>query len=173
MPKAATVEPTEPDHIFNHDILFLYDMINRYIVELMHSQSNGVSGMIVHDIARVETYLAALVTKRDWIADQPILDLPETHPRPWALEGLPLIANVESEGINQFIRLFEALRTEMINSQSARLASTLLPADLARFDGIVAKMSTFLTDYIMVATPLDLPESSPMEALIGKGAGGV
>lgn len=173
MPIAPTTPPVEPTHVFNHDILFLHDMINRFIVECLFSQSNGVSGMISHDIARVESYLEALRVKRNWIVSQPILDLPETHPRPWPLEGHPDVTNVESESINQFVRLLEALRTELINSQSARLASTLLPADLARFDSIVLKMQTFLTDYIQVATPLDLPESTPMEPLSGPGAGGV
>lgn len=173
MAKASITVPPDPTHVFNHDVLFLYDMINRYILELMHSQSNGVSGMITHDIHRTQTYLSALITKRNWIDAQPILDLPETHPRPWPLETAPVVMNVESEGINQFIRLMEALRTELINSQSARLASTLLPADLARFDGLVEKMQTFLTDYIMVATPLDLPESSPQANLAGHGATGV
>ncbi len=160
-------------HVLNHDILFIYDMLNRYVVEMTHSQSNGVSGMIEHDRVRMNSYLQALRIKKNWVVSQPILDLPETHPRPWELEPIPPVENLESEVVNQFIRLLEALRTEMINSQSARLASTLLPADATRFDAVIEKMQTFMDDYVVVATPLDLPESSPMQNLSGPGLGGV
>ena len=71
------------------------------------------------------------------------------------------------------VRLIEAIRTEMINSQSARLASTLISHDALRFDTLVDKMEAFINDYVEDATPLDLPESSPGEEAIGHGRGGV
>ncbi len=163
----------DPATILNHDILFITDMVNRFIVEMEKSQSNGISGLTLHDQERQAAYLAALRTKKAWIIDQPLLDLPETHPRQFPLPASPVVKNVDSESINAIIRLYEALRTEMIHSQSARLASMLLPMDAKRFDAIVTKMEKFLTDYIKVATPLDLPESSPAKTLSGPGADGV
>ncbi len=162
----------DPATVLNHDILFLAQMLNRFIVEIVHSQSNGVSGMTAHDQDRMASYLEALRAKKVWIVSQPLLDLPETHPRRFPLPASPVVDSVDSESINAFVRLMEALRTEMIHSQSARLASTLLSMDEERFDSIVAKMQSFLDEYVAIVVPLDLPESSPAEALSGPGASG-
>ena len=167
------MEVETENRVLNHDVLFVYDMINRFIIELMHSQSNGVSGLTVHDQTRMASYLNALRVKKDWIMGQPLLDLPETHPRAFPLEPAPEVRNVESESINQLIRLFEALRIELINSQSARLASGLNRHDAGRYDGIVDKMEAFLLDYIAVLEPIDLPESSPAEKLSPAGRSGI
>jgi hypothetical protein len=46
--------------IFNQDIVFIIEHINRYIDELTHSQSSPVNGMIDADKARLRSYIAAL-----------------------------------------------------------------------------------------------------------------
>ncbi len=162
----------DPENLFNHDIVMIHDMINRFIEELADSQSSPVSGLIIHDVDRLKSYTSSLVALHDWVVSQPILDLPKTHPREYKLEAAPEPANVESEAVNMLVRLMEALRTEMINSQSARLASTLMPDDSRRFLTIVEKIDSFVDDYVLEATPLDLPESSPREAMSGKGRKG-
>ena len=71
------------------------------------------------------------------------------------------------------IRMLEAVRTEMIHSQSARLPSTLINHDERRLRLVTAKLEAFLDDYVEPLTPLDLPESSPDEPMSGHGKGGV
>ena len=164
---------SDPTTVFNHDVLFLYDMTNRFIVELNKSQSNGVSGMNEHDQTRMQSYIDSLRRKVAWINAQPLLDLPETHPREFTLEAKPEVTNVESEVVNQFVRLMESFRTETINSQSARYASTLISHDSERLLAILDKMETFLTSYVAEVVPLDLPESSPRENLASAGRKGV
>ena len=168
-------DPTreDPSEVFNHDVVILHDMCNRFIIECYKSQSHGVSGMIQHDQVRMGSYIGSLRKLKGWVVTQPLLDLPETHPRPFPLEAKPVVQNVESEACNHFIRMLEAARTELIHSQSARLASSLLPHDAQRFDWIMNKMEKFLEDYVEPATPIDLPESSPGEALAGHGSSGV
>ena len=163
----------DPKEVFNHDCVILHDMLNRFIREVHNSQSNGVSGMNPHDQLRMTSYIASLRSLKGWIVAQPLLDLPETHPRPYTLEPKPEIKVVESEACNHFIRMLEACRTEIINSQSARLASSLIAHDATRFDLIVNKMEEFLTNYVAPSTPIDLPESSPGEDLAGHGRSGV
>jgi len=163
----------DPEFIFNHDVLFLYDMCNRFITELERSQSNGVSGMTVHDQTRMLSYIDALNQKMDWIENNPLLDLPETHPRQYELKPKPTPQNVESEVVNQYIRLVEAFRTEAINGQSARYASTVITHDIDRLRAITAKMLNFMQTYVQDVTPLDLPESSPLAELAPHGAKGV
>lgn len=166
-------EKEDPTHIFNHDVVMIYDMCNRYIKESMYSQSSGLSGMQVYDIVRTRTYVNALNALTDWVVAQPLLDLPETHPRPYALEEKPEVVTVESEVCNMCIRMLEAVRTEMIHSQSARLPSTLISHDENRLRLVTAKMAAFLDDYVEPQTPLDLPESAPDEPMSGHGRGGV
>jgi len=166
---------SSPEHVFNQDIVWLYDTLNRYIVEMLKSQSSGVSGAIDADMGRWEHYLLDLMTKHDWIQAQPMLDLPETHPRPFPLEEAPTVpeGGVENEGVNQLVRMFIAARTELVNSQSARMATRLQPFDSQRFTSIMAKARAFLDDYLRAVTPIDMPESSPREAMTTDGRMGV
>ena len=78
---AADFIKEDPTEIFNQDIVMFYNKINRYIKEAYHSQSNAVSGMHVHDITRMRSYVLACRRYLAWVAAQPLLDLPETHPR--------------------------------------------------------------------------------------------
>ena len=169
----ADLVKEDPTHILNHDVLMIYDMCNRHIREYMYSQSSVGSGMNEHDIARARSYVNALNGLCDWIVGRPLLDLPETHPRPYALEPKPETVTVESEVCNMMVRMTEALRTEMIHSASAAASSTMNTHDERRFRLITEKMLAFLNDYVEPLTPIDLPESSPDEPLSGHGSGGV
>jgi hypothetical protein len=159
----------EKKTVFNHDILFLVDMCNRFVREVIYSQSNGVTGMTGHDQERMSKYIQALNVKMDWIEENPLLDLPETHPRAYEVDMPEPSPNVESEVCNQFVRLIEAFRTEALNCQSARYASTVIAPDIKRFRAVTAKMESFLTTYVAQVEPVDLPESSPSEELSGPG----
>ncbi len=169
----GVIAMADPKSIFNHDIVMIHDMCNRFVRELEHSQSSPVSGMTAHDINRIKTYTASLMNLHNWIAAHPLLDLTETHPREFKLEAMPEPENQESESINMIVRLVEALRTEMINSQSARYASTLIVHDSKRFVDTVTKINSFVSEYVEPSTPLDLPESSPSEQMTEPGFGGV
>lgn len=159
--------------VYNHDIAGLHRRINRFVVELAMSQSNGVSQVIEHDQARLQTYLDALKTYKAWVQAVPMLDLPETHPTQYMLEADPVLPEVENESVADVMRLFILMREELLNSQSARLASTLTKHDDTRLSAIIEKAQNFLTNYIQVTTPLDLPESSPDEAMAPAGKIGV
>jgi hypothetical protein len=155
--------------IFNQDIVFIIEHVNRYIDELTHSQSSPVNGMIDADKARLRSYIAALRHARTWVQSQPMLDLPETHPHPFTLEAFPDVPEIENDALAQCVRILEALRTEMLNSQSSRMSSRLQPFDDNRFTMLVDRLESFLNDYIDVAQPLDLPESSPQEDMTAPG----
>lgn len=166
---------TFPPQVFNHDIVWLYDLTSRFYYEVMKSQSAPVSGMIVPDQARLESYIKTLRSAISWIQAVPLLDLPETHPRPYTLEPFPEEINVENESINVIMRLLRASSVELVNSQSARFSSRLQPFDEARFQAVLSKIETFLNDFIRKDNnvPLDLPESSPEEKVGTDGLTGV
>lgn len=145
----------------NHDILGITRRINRFIEEAQKSASAGISGVSAADLARLNSYLAALVAYKEWVVSQPELDLPETHPVEYAVPAGPEVASTENESIFDVVNLLVKLRDELVLSQSSQLASNLIAHDSTRFDEIVTKVQSFVTDYIEPQTPLDLPESSP------------
>lgn len=164
-----------PEAVFNHDVVWLFDQVSRFHFELSKSQSSPVSGMIAPDQQRLASYLKNLKEAVTWVQASPVLDMPETHPRPYKLEPFPPETNVENESINVILRLLRASAVELTNSQSARYSSRLQPFDEARFMALVNKIETFLVNFIQGSgsVPLDIPESSPEEAMTTDGTMGV
>lgn len=163
----------ETGYVYNHDILGLHRRINRFIEEVAKSTSSGGSQVSSHDQDRLSTYLVAIRGYHNWVVDQPLLDLPETHPRKWPLQDNPIVPEIENESAIDVVNMLELARDELVNGQSARNASGLTKFDSSRLMAVVLKAEKFLTDYIAVVTPLDLPESSPMKEATSPGRTGV
>ncbi len=159
--------------VYNHDIVGIYNRLNRFLMELALSVSSNVSQMNLFDQARLQSYLDNITRYTNHVVAQPQLDLPETTPMLWDLEPMMTLPDTENEEIADLLRILRLSELELINSQSARLGSGLIPFDERRFRAVIAKAQAFLTDYIQVATPLDLPESSPDEVVTGIGKTGV
>ena len=157
----------------NTDIYGLVRRINRFIVEIMKSQSSGVSQTISFDVARARSYLGAVVSYHDWVIAQPSLDLPETGPTYINLPVPPVVPLFENESLYDLCMLLEIAREELANSQSAQLSSNLISFDSQRLMAIIGKASKFISDYVTVVDPLDQPETSPMTESTGKGLLGV
>ena len=149
--------------IFNHDIKGIINRLDRFAMELVSSQSSGVSQLGAPDRARLEQYLAALVAYKGWVVAAPGLDLPESHPTSYTVSDTIGVSfeDLENEHVKDVVRLMGLLRVEIVKSQSSSLASGMISFDASRFDGVVTKVKQFLVQYVDVATPLDLPESSP------------
>jgi hypothetical protein len=159
--------------VLNHDIAGLNNRINRFIEELVKAVSSGTSQTNEFDQARLTTYLDAIDGYHAWVLAQPHLDLPETHPREIDLGDNPATPHVENEETNDMVRILAIARDELINAQSARDASGLSKFDSARLKAVTDKVRAFLTTYIKVITPLDLPESSPDAVSSGTGRVGI
>ncbi len=159
-------------NIYNQSIVGLYDRINRYIFETMHSESAGLVAYSKADIDRQRQYTGDLQSKHEHITDQPDLDLPETHPKIYELRPSVAIVHVENPASNDLLRLYETLRDELLNTQSARKASGLVSFDSNRFTDNLDKINAEI-DYIEKVQPIDLPESIPKEPLKGPGRKGV
>lgn len=159
-----------PKEVFNHDVLWLYDMLRRFHTEIAKSQSAPVSGMIEPDQIRLESYLGALRQAVAWVQSSPLMDMPETHPRPYELTPFPAEVDIENESLMVILRLIRAMAVELSNSQSSRFSSRLQPFDEKRFMDVVDKIEAFLNNFIRAhGVPLDLPESSPEEDQITSG----
>lgn len=159
--------------VYNHDVKGLVERLNRFREELYKSVSSSLGGMNAFDIARLKQYIAAIRTFQAWVESQPQLDLPESHPKPYNVEPAIQMGNVENEDVNMLLTLMELASDELTSSQSARMPAGLVSFDASRLRAVVDKAESFLLSYIEVATPLDLPESSPQEADSGKGKTGI
>lgn len=155
--------------VFNHDVAGLHRRMNRFIKEVNKASSGNVASVSAPDKTRALAYLSAVRSYITFVDAQPQLDLPETNPREYPLEEDPAIDNVENEDMNDLVRLFTLARDELVSSQSARLAAGVLPFDKQRVLDVVAKMESFINDYIDDTAPMDLPETAPMREITKSG----
>ena len=158
---------------YNHDIVGLWNRINKFIIESMKAQSSNLSQVNGFDIDRLKSYLSAIRFYHDHVQAAPDLDLPETTPRLYTLREAPVVPEMENESLADICRLLELLRDELVNSQSSRQGAKLVSFDSSRLLQVVEKCERFMADYVEQATPLDLPESSPRAAMTGDGRKGI
>lgn len=150
---------------YNMDVLMLVRMLNRFIEEVSRSQSAGTTQATSADVARLSSYTAAINTYLQHTIAQPVLDLPETHPRTIELPSLSGIPEMENDALFMAATLLETARDELIKSASTRLSSNLVVFDVTRLSAIISKCDALVSGYILTATPIDLPESSPRAAM--------
>jgi hypothetical protein len=141
-------------------------------MEILRSQSSGVSQTMPFDVVRITSYVAAMGNFMDFIVGQPLLDCPETGPTEVALPINPTIPYIENESAYDLMQLVEVARDEVANSQSSRIPTNLVSFDYARQKSYLQKITNLLA-YINTSEPLDLPESSPMMPVSGHGQQGV
>lgn len=155
--------------IYNHDLVGIVQRLDRFRFELWKSVSSGGSELNQFDKDRLYDYLSSLNRYLDWVVAQPQLDLPESHPREFEVPEAPADVIVESEVVNDILRIMSVTRTEIVDSQTARKAAGLISFDEIRLRALLTKLKNFLDGYVADATPLDLPESSPQAAMSGAG----
>jgi hypothetical protein len=155
------------------DIVSLARKINRAISELIHSQSSPVSEFHPADWERLQSYVMVGEAYKAWIVDQPVLDLPESHPTMYPLPENPQIPPLENECLSDLVGLLIVLRTELVNSSSARVGSGLGKFDSARFDATMGKIKKYMTDFVQKIGPVDLPETTPSAPMTPVGNLGV
>lgn len=162
-----------PSQTCNTDIFSLVRRINRFMFEMVKSQSSGVSQTMPFDLTRVNSYTASLRSYIAWVVAQPLLDLPETGPQWIDMPKSLDIPAMENESVYDICMLFEILRDELANSQSARLSTNMIVHDHTRALAIIQKIDNLVTQYIAISEPLDLPESSPRSDMTGTGRTGI
>jgi hypothetical protein len=162
-----------PAGIYNLDCTYLADKIARYAGEVQMSVSSNVAFVNEFDMARLQQYLTDIDKAVAYINDQPQLDLPESHPMVHAIQPFPTMRDMESDEWDHVVRLLRAGYIELVNSQSARLGAGLMPFDSRRVTALVAKARQWLNDYVAERSPMDLPETSPQQAMSPAGKSGV
>ena len=165
-------EKTYATTTYNTDVHSIFRRYNRMLVEIMKSQSSGISQTMPFDLVRVKSYLIAMRRYIEFIVGEPLLDCPETGPTEIPLPPTPKVDVVENESAFDVMQLILIARDELANSQSARIPTNLVKFDYDRQIAYLTKI-TNLVLYIEAAEPLDLPESSPNASVSGPGRTGV
>lgn len=159
-------------NVYNHDIASMIARLRRFKQELHKSVSASISEYSNADKTRLLSYLISIQKFKDWVVNQPELDLPESSPRLFELGPAPILSVIENLDTSVIMRLFDVLEVEIANSQSARKPAGLTSHDSKRFDDVIIKVHTFLEDFLK-GENLDLPESSPMALMPGHGHTGI
>lgn len=156
----------------NHDVLGLDNRVNRFVREIQDSGSGNTSQYTEADKARLKSYTNATLVYIAWVTDQPVLDLPESFPRTYNFDEPVPVKTVENEMVNDVLNMFRTLQVEIRNSQSSTASNNYLDHDVTRWVKVIGKIDAFIDDYANRVTPLDLPESSPMNAGVTPGQSG-
>jgi hypothetical protein len=161
----------EVKEVLNQDVAGLAERTDEVIYELAKSQSANLTDMRPFDRTRIDEYNAMLIRYAEWLVAAPDVDLPETHPRSYSITFLTedMSIDVENKALRDLIRMYQAVITELTNSQSARAANGLTTHDKRRFDLLMEKIQKFLTEYVDETQPLDMPESAPSSDAVGPG----
>lgn len=162
-----------PSGVYNLDVTYLADKIARYAAEVQMSVSSNVAFVNEFDMARLHNYLTDIDSAMAYILAQPQLDLPESHPMLNPIQPFPAMRDMESDEWDHVVRLLRSGYIELVNSQSARLGAGLMPFDSRRVAALVAKTRQWLTEYVSKRSPMDLPETSPQQAMSPAGNSGV
>lgn len=168
----ATTNARQATSTYNIDIHSVVRRYNRMIVEVMKSQSSGISYTLPFDVGRLTSYIGAMKSYLAFVVAQPLLDCPETGPTEMTLPANPNIAMIENESAYDVVNLIEIARDEISNSQSSRMPTNLIKFDYDRQISYLDKIMSML-EYVGTSEPLDLPESSPMAGVSGAGLRGV
>lgn len=157
---------------FNTDIKTLVQQLDRYCTEINRAASGNVAMIISHDLNRFRGYIASLQGFHDFILATPNpLDLPESHPAGWSVEPMELYEPVDNPVCNSLVITLVSGRSELLSSQSAGIATGLLPFDSARFVAVLGKCTNLL-DYAENHQPEDMPESLPHYPSVKVGSRG-
>ncbi len=168
----STVGTAAATSTMNSDVYSVFRRLNRYIVEIAKSQSSGISQIMPYDVDRVTSYLKSWRAHLDYIVGQPLLDYPETGPTEIPLPAIAPPTQIENESMYDLVLEIGYARDELTNSQSGRQPSNLMPFDYKRQISYIDKITNQLA-YVAANEPLDLPESSPMVLMSGKGQLGI
>lgn len=155
----------------NIDIWSMISRLDRMRVEIGNCQSSDLpSGLLPADAARLSDYVSDYRAFADRVKGNPIPDAPETHGHlRLALpddSGIKDPASIENEDCRSMLFILVQLRTELQNSQSARLPQGIMPipdgqpGDWARINDFITRLEALLS-YVTAQEPSDRPESTP------------
>ena len=158
---AMAGDPYEVTSVRNSDTVGFVERVDQYIAEMAMSESADAGGAVTFDIARIESYNAALDAYYAWVQGETgKIDIPYSYPTDHAINYVSnsLDVEVENKGMRDLLRLYLQLMEQQSKSASANDSNGVNDHDYERYLLGRAKIDSYLQNYIAPTNPLDLPE---------------
>ena len=155
--------------LLSQDIYFLlkrFRLLQNSIINAVSNNTNYIAGP---DRIRIDAYLKAVKDLKAWIVSQPFMDLPQTSPNGYGdrLGNAVLIPEMENLDAMVILELMVTADIELRKSQSSRQSTGMISDDSARWDKNILKIEKFLTDFVDQNSPVDRPDSTYPNDVVG------
>ena len=156
--------PPERAWVTNRSVAYLAEQINRFVVEFALSDSANTNAIRDFDMVRLQGFLDHVNFMLDAMNAAPALDLQKSRDVQWNIGRNFIPDDLNNELVNQLIRLFIALRLEILNAaQTATFSAGIDPADFKRFKSYTQDIQNYIENVVRKVSPQDLPASSPAD----------
>ncbi len=159
--------------LHNYELASWCRRCRRHAEEIHLSASADGPKMYEQDKDNIRSYILSLRALRDHIDDQPEVPYPETKDQTYTVEDLQDFVLIENESINDLAHAFVQMFNEVSQSQSAKMVTGILEFDFDNMETWLLKVESLLENYVEVATPLNLAQSSPKRERTAPGRRGV
>lgn len=160
----------QPD-VRNLHVRSIAERADASIVNVLKDESANSQELRPHSEQRLRSYIRELREFTEWVQSRPLLDLPKSHPNPLILDytAQTTSRHIQNRSMRDFASLLEAVIVELVESESAMLASGLQAYDANRVDALYDQADQ-LIDFMVAEEPIDKPESSPHAPEVESGS---
>jgi len=162
----------EESMVKNSELKNLAKFCHEAAVNTAREQSSGLTtGLDPHAVTRQGQYLAAGRLRAEALSTRPFPDLPQSHPT--LLEcDISLVPDILRDENNRVVNddvvglmeMWQRLAYELVNSNSAGLAGTLINHDYVRVVAIFDSIEQIVETYSQEAIGVDFPETTSPDA---------
>ena len=165
----------EDSQVKNSELKVLARFLHECAVNTAKEQSSGLTtGLDPHAIARQGQYLTASRLRAEALATRPFPDLPQTHPQllECDISTTPDIirdkdGSVLNDDILAVMEMWQRGAYELVKSNSAGLAGTLINYDHVRILALLDSIEQIVETFSQEALGVDFPETSAPDAVPG------
>ena len=166
---------TSDSRVKNSELKVLARFFHECAVNSAKEQSSGLTtGLDPHAIARQGQYLTAARLRAEALAARPFPDLPQSHPQllDCDISKVPdVIRSADGAILNDDIlavmEMWQRGAYELVKSNSAGLAGTLIQYDYIRIGAILDSIEQIVETFSQEALGVDFPETSAPDAIPG------
>ena len=153
--------PFSVTSIRNNDLVGAVERIDICVAELARSESADSGGAQIFDRARIDMYNRQIDEYMNYVVAQTgKVDVPHTYPTYYDIDYISNELNVDitNKAMRDLLRLYLQMMEQLSKSGSAGWSNGIQQHDYGRYVLIRDKIQAFLTDYVDVVTPVDMPE---------------
>lgn len=141
----------------NLDVNLLGKEVLLFRNEVFKSASSEVFNVDIHDMTRLESYLARLERDLQHVVAMPKLDLPKWHKQEIEMPEIQTDYQVDNASVEYVLRILDAGYFELVSSQSSSLSNGLEIADAKRVEMLISRLKAWIVA-LKDTQEVDVPE---------------